>query len=79
MGDAKRHDGLSPKQLITGIKLPGVARVSLGLENGERDVDELLRVLREIVDKKPYPPGEKRNVRRKIEAYVQEALKRVYS
>ncbi len=64
--------------LITRIKLPGVARISLGLENNERDVDEVLSILREIVDKKPYSPVEKQTVRRQIEALVQEALKRVY-
>ncbi|HUW93294.1 MAG TPA: aminotransferase class V-fold PLP-dependent enzyme [Bacteroidales bacterium] len=34
--------------LIPTIKLPGLLRVSIGIENSEEDVDELIRVLRKI-------------------------------
>ncbi len=37
---------LSPR--FTGAVLPGIVRVSLGIENGEEDVDTLLRVLGRI-------------------------------
>ena len=37
--------------LIPGVRFPGVARVSLGIENAEEDVDRLIQTLDKIAKK----------------------------
>jgi hypothetical protein len=60
------------------LELPGVARVSLGLENGQEDVDALLAALGDIARKtRPAGPSQ-RDVRRQIAGFVEAASRRVY-
>ena len=47
--------------LFPRIQLPGLTRVSLGLENSEQDIDEFIRVLGQIAGRRPAPgknPGQ---------------------
>ena len=62
--------------LFPRLELPGVARVSLGLQNGEQDVDWLVSVLGHIASGAPLPVGE---VRRRMEAFVEAAVQNVYA
>ena len=75
--------------LFPQIKLPGVARVSLGIENCENDVDTLIRVLstvagqsRNNVDKKFASKTQNfltTNVKKQIEDYVKATTQEVYT
>ncbi len=58
------------------LALPGVVRVSLGLENGEEDVDALVRVLGEIAGGSR--GGAKSEAGREIEDFTAAAAQRVY-
>ena len=46
--------------LFPGLSLPGVVRVSLGIENKEEDIDSLLLALTEIAGR-PQPSGKQKN------------------
>jgi selenocysteine lyase/cysteine desulfurase len=62
--------------LIPAINLPGLTRVSLGIENTEEDIDTLIRVLGEIAGKTRYSsPG----VKEKMVEFVLETGRKVYS
>ncbi len=84
--------GLNLFPRLTGAMLPGLVRVSLGVENGEEDVDRLLRVLGRIARQ---PRGwtdtliasmhygtrvlPQTDVQRQIEDFAKTAAKRVYA
>ena len=81
----KRLLGLSPflekvqaaiVTLLPRINLPGVTRVSLGIENGEADVDALIRVLGEIAQSPRTPRGD---VARRIDELACAAERRVFA
>jgi selenocysteine lyase/cysteine desulfurase len=57
------------------LSLPGVARVSLGPQNTERDVDALVRALAALADRTSRPRAD---VRQRIELFVEARAKRVY-
>ena len=60
--------------LFTKLKLPGLARVSFGIENSEKDVDDLIHVLNKIAEKsKP-----KTNIKNQINEFVKASSARVY-
>ena len=60
------------------LELPGVARVSLGLENGQEHVDALLAAL-DAIARKTRPAGvSQREVRRQIAGFVEAVARRVY-
>jgi selenocysteine lyase/cysteine desulfurase len=61
--------------LLPHINLPGVTRVSFGIENDEEDVDALLRVLGEIARSPRAPRGD---VARRIDGFAEAAAERVY-
>jgi selenocysteine lyase/cysteine desulfurase len=78
--------------LFPKISLPGVARISIGLENTGEEIDTFIRVLNDISDKtrsrsnqtSPPPYGKtlllpRRLVKRLVAAFTKDAVLRVYS
>ncbi len=63
-------------RLFPRLTLPGVVRVSLGIENGEADVDTLIRVLGEIA-RQPRAAVDK-EIQGQIDAFARAAAHRVY-
>jgi selenocysteine lyase/cysteine desulfurase len=63
-------------RLFNGLRPPGVARISFGIENSAEEVDIFLRVLENIAGKKLLAKG---NVKKQNKAFVKEAALRVYS
>jgi selenocysteine lyase/cysteine desulfurase len=64
-------------RLFPRVALPGVVRVSLGIENSEEDVDTLIRVLGSIA-RQPRAEAEK-DVRQQMDDFVRAAARRVYA
>lgn len=64
--------------LVPKLSLPGVARVSFGLENSAADVDALVAVLNDFV-RQPKPGAEQAAVRRQMDAFAQGVAARVYA
>jgi selenocysteine lyase/cysteine desulfurase len=62
--------------LLPQVNLPGVVRVSLGIENSEADVDTLIRMLDSIA-RQPRPRG-KDDVGQQVDDFARAAAKRVY-
>lgn len=67
--------------LFPKLQLPGLARMSLGLENTESDIDRFLQVLnsiakKEAIDGKAAPNG--KDVKKKMKDFVIEREKMVY-
>jgi selenocysteine lyase/cysteine desulfurase len=62
--------------LFSRIELPGVVRMSLGIENSAEDVDALLEVLGQIA-RQPRP-GVERDVRGEMDEFARTAARRVY-
>jgi selenocysteine lyase/cysteine desulfurase len=62
--------------LLPQVNLPGVVRVSLGIENSGTDVDTLIDVLGSIV-RQPRGGGA-RNVRKQIDDFVRTVARNVY-
>jgi len=60
--------------LFPKLSLPGVDRVSLGLENTTEDVAALLAVLAEIAQQ----PKAKANFQAQLDAFAQGVAQRVY-
>lgn len=63
--------------LFRRFELPGVVRVSLGIENTEEDVDALIRALDEIA-RRPKGGPSKKEVRRQVKELCEAAAARVY-
>ncbi len=63
--------------LFPKIKFPGLARISLGIENTDSDIDTLINVLDQIA-RQPRTPVQK-DVKHQIDDFVRAAAKRVYS
>ena len=81
----KRLVGISPLlerlqglivTLLPQVNLPGVVRVSLGIENSEADVDMLIDVLGSIARQPRGGMG--KNVQRQVDAFTRAAARRVY-
>jgi len=62
--------------LFHKIRLPGLARVSFGIENSQDDVDTLLRVLENMVAKPSIP---KADIQKRMDDFVRAAAQRVYA
>ena len=64
--------------LLRRMELPGVVRVSLGIENGEDDVDTLLRVLGDTA-RRHGGKTDKKAARRQMDDLAETAARRVYA
>jgi selenocysteine lyase/cysteine desulfurase len=58
------------------VGFPGLARISLGIGNTEADIDNFLKVLRDIA---MYPKVNTGSAKRKMEEFVKKVAERVYS
>ncbi len=78
--------------LFPRVKFPGLVRVSLGIENSEKDIDTLIQVLAKIAGQKKNSPSRdsppikhripksaKADVRRKMNDFTRNSALRVYS
>ncbi len=66
--------------LFPGLELPGVARVSLGIQNTEQDVDDLLLALRAIARRsRVLGPRRSASLERQVEEEAEAAARRVFS
>lgn len=63
-------------RLFNGLRPPGVARISFGIENSAEEVDIFLRVLENIAGKKLLAKG---NVKQQNKTFVKDAALKVYS
>ena len=59
------------------LELPGVVRVSLGIENSEEDVDTLVRVLGEIA-RQPKAGAARKDAEKQMDGFAEAAAQRVY-
>jgi selenocysteine lyase/cysteine desulfurase len=73
---AERLQGLI-LTVLRRFELPGVVRVSLGIENSAQDVDTLVRVLGGVA-RQPKRRRLEKNVRRQIDEWSKAAAQRVY-
>jgi selenocysteine lyase/cysteine desulfurase len=62
--------------LFPKLSLPGVVRVSLGIENSESDVDRLIQALGTIADKSQN--SSKKEVQLQMKDFVRASADRVY-
>ncbi len=62
--------------LFPKLSLPGVVRVSLGIENSEADIDWLIQMLDIIADKSQI--ASKKEVKKQMDDFVSAAAERVY-
>jgi selenocysteine lyase/cysteine desulfurase len=62
--------------LFNGLRPPGVARISFGIENSAEEVDIFIKVLENIAGKKLLAKGD---VKQQNKAFVKDAALRVYS
>jgi hypothetical protein len=78
--------------LFPKLRLPGVVRISLGIENSTDDVDKLIFVLSKISKNSRIPAGKPSHskedgksilslaeVRKQINEFAEDAVRRVYS
>ncbi len=63
--------------VLRRLELPGVVRVSLGIENSEEDVDTLIHVLGGIA-RQPKRGSSEKNVQQQMDAFSKAAAQRVY-
>jgi selenocysteine lyase/cysteine desulfurase len=65
--------------LFPKIELPGLVRISMGIENTEAEIDTCISVLKEIAlskkEKTPYPVE---NIKQQIEDFIQTVKQKVY-
>ena len=64
-------------RLIPRLALPGLTRVSLGLENSEADIDQFLDVLGQIA-RRPRAEGDRAKLRQQLDDYTNAAAQKVY-
>jgi selenocysteine lyase/cysteine desulfurase len=64
--------------LFRRINFPGLARVSLGIENSEEDIDLLIQALKDILKKQHKSPSNKQ-LTQLIDGFIQEQSARVYN
>jgi selenocysteine lyase/cysteine desulfurase len=63
--------------LFKQVSLPGLTRVSLGIENSTEEIDTLIQVLRNIAAQPQ--SGSDGNVQRRINEFAEAAIQRVYA
>jgi hypothetical protein len=61
--------------VLPKVELPGMARVSFGIDNGPADVDLLVRVLGQVAAE---GSARRKELKRQIEGFVEDAVRRVY-
>lgn len=64
--------------LFPRLKFPGVARISFGIGNDEKEIDILAETLREIM-LKTIPAEEKKTVKSKIDGFIKTVSEQVYN
>jgi len=68
--------------LFPRLSLPGVVRISLGLENSDEDVDTFIQVLKRVANKSDAsnfnPALSKAEVKKQIDVFIQEVALKVY-
>jgi selenocysteine lyase/cysteine desulfurase len=64
--------------VLRRLELPGVVRVSLGIENSDEDVDALVDILGEIA-RQPKASASQRDIQKKMEVVGEAAARRVYA
>jgi hypothetical protein len=62
--------------LFHKINFPGLARISFGIENTEKDIDALIQVLNKLVMENRKSP--KSDIKQRMNDYIRAASKRVY-
>ena len=62
--------------LFHKINFPGLARISFGIENSEKDVDDLIKALKKIILEPRKSP--KSDIKQRLNDFVSAAAKRVY-
>lgn len=62
--------------LFPQINLPGVVRISLGIENSEEDADKLIKALEKIAQKPGLP---RTDIKRQLDEFIKASVKRVYT
>ncbi len=65
--------------LFPKVKFPGLTRISLGIENNEEDVDELIRSLNKITQQARTPSTSKVDIQQQINDFIKDSALRVYS
>jgi selenocysteine lyase/cysteine desulfurase len=70
--------------LLPGVRLPGVARVSIGIENNGEDVDSLIQTLKEIAGHVALANNGTQNIsqadaNKQIKDFVKASARRIYS
>ena len=63
-------------KIFPKLRLPGIARVSIGIENSEEEIDKLIKALGNITRK---PTGSKSGIQKQINDFVKDSARRVYS
>jgi len=63
--------------LLPHFELPGVVRVSLGIENRKEEIDTLIRVLDQIAGKSADPTQQK-DLKQKLNEFIRERISKVY-
>jgi selenocysteine lyase/cysteine desulfurase len=64
--------------LFPNISLPGLTRVSLGIENDEKDVDALIHALEKIARRHRAGVNRQSDIRRRMDDFIAAAVRRVY-
>jgi len=62
--------------LLPGMKLPGLLRISLGIENSEEDIKELLLTLNKISQKEQ--SSEHKHIKKEINDFISAAEQKVF-
>lgn len=62
--------------VLPSMELPGMARVSLGIENDEADIDILIRTLDEVARRAPLPHVD---IKQQIEQFAQAVAQKIYA
>ncbi|MHA2101122.1 MAG: hypothetical protein ACW99A_20835, partial [Candidatus Kariarchaeaceae archaeon] len=64
--------------LFPKVKFPGLTRISMGLENSEEDVNELIRSLSKITLQARTSSASKADVKRQMNDFVRDVTLKVY-
>ena len=61
--------------LASGVSLPGVVRVSFGLQTSRQDIDVFLQAMKDITSRAPKTP--KKSFRRGMDTFVDDVCRKV--
>jgi hypothetical protein len=65
--------------LFPRVSLPGLVRVSLGIENDEKDIDALVNSLDTIATARKASSARQADINRQIDDFAETAIGRVYA